>query len=327
MSGYFKITIVTPSYNQGAFIEETIDSILSQSYPNLEYMIIDGGSTDNTLEIIKKYEKHINYWVSEKDDGQSHAINKGLNKMTGELFNWINSDDILLPNSLEKVNEVFQKNDVLCFKGRLKHIKENQLINFELNHSKNEKLMCWLDPVVNQQSTFYHKKAISLMGPLSNDLHYSMDYEWWIKYLILFGIEKAEFDQNYLAGFRLHGDSKTMSDSYIFQRDIANILHSLCLQLKLEKYSDLLATAYEIYPSYKLKVSKLSIDKELAEKMVIYFIFKWNRWSVNSIQRKTIRKILNLVDNRELGFLKSNWKNEAIENAKLLSYWKRKIGF
>ena len=95
-----KISIVTPSYNQGRFIEEAIRSVLLQGYPNLEYIIIDGGSTDQTVEVIKKYAPWLTYWVSEQDRGQSHAINKGLEKSTGKLFNWHNSDDVLMPNSL-----------------------------------------------------------------------------------------------------------------------------------------------------------------------------------------------------------------------------------
>lgn len=95
-----KISIVTPSYNQGRFIEEAIRSVLLQGYPDLEYIIIDGGSTDQSVEIIKKYEPWLAYWESEPDRGQSHAINKGLLKSTGRLFNWHNSDDVLTPNSL-----------------------------------------------------------------------------------------------------------------------------------------------------------------------------------------------------------------------------------
>src|SRR5579885_3553995 len=89
-----RISIVTPSYNQGQFIEETIRSVLLQGYPDLEYIVIDGGSTDQSVEIIRKYERWLTYWVSEKDRGQAHAINKGFSSVTGELFNWINSDDL-----------------------------------------------------------------------------------------------------------------------------------------------------------------------------------------------------------------------------------------
>lgn len=104
---YPKITLVTPSFNQGEFIEETIRSVLLQNYPNLEYIIIDGGSTDDTVAIIKKYEKYISYWISEKDKGQSEAINKGLKIATGEIFNWLNSDDYYAPGTLKNRRIVF----------------------------------------------------------------------------------------------------------------------------------------------------------------------------------------------------------------------------
>lgn len=99
-SSWPKISIVTPSYNQGQFIEETIRSVLLQNYPNLEYIIMDGGSTDNSVEIIKKYEPWLTYWVSEKDDGQSDAINKGMKRANGEIAGWMNSDDLFLPNGI-----------------------------------------------------------------------------------------------------------------------------------------------------------------------------------------------------------------------------------
>ncbi|AFZ27924.1 glycosyl transferase [Cylindrospermum stagnale PCC 7417] len=101
-----KITIVTPNYNYGHFLEETIRSVLLQGYPNLEYIIIDGGSTDNSVEIIKKYEPWLTHWVSEKDKGQASAINKGIELATGKWFNWLNSDDILLQNSLKTLAEI-----------------------------------------------------------------------------------------------------------------------------------------------------------------------------------------------------------------------------
>ena len=98
-----RISIVTPSYNQGQFIEETIRSVLLQGYPDLEYIIIDGGSTDQSVEIIKKYEAWLTYSVSENDGGQSHAINKGFERATGVLLSWLNSDDVLLPDALAAV--------------------------------------------------------------------------------------------------------------------------------------------------------------------------------------------------------------------------------
>ena len=105
-----KISVVTPSYNQGQFIEQTIRSVLLQGYPNLEFIIIDGGSDDNTLEIIRKYENWLTYWVSEPDRGQSHAINKGIRRATGEILLWLNSDDLVLPDAFNTVVSKFVEN-------------------------------------------------------------------------------------------------------------------------------------------------------------------------------------------------------------------------
>ena len=107
MFSFPKISIITPSYNQGQYIEQTILSVIGQGYPNLEYIIIDGGSTDNTVEIIKKYSDKISYWISEPDKGQSDALIKGLEKCTGDIFNWINSDDYFEENSFFNIAQYF----------------------------------------------------------------------------------------------------------------------------------------------------------------------------------------------------------------------------
>src|SRR4030066_2441490 len=115
---YPKISVITPSYNQGQFIEETIISVIGQKYPELEYIIIDGGSTDNSTAIIRKYERDLAYWISEKDSGQSEALNKGFKKASGDIVCWINSDDLLLPGSLKIVAEYFWKHpDVMFING------------------------------------------------------------------------------------------------------------------------------------------------------------------------------------------------------------------
>jgi len=116
-----KISIVTASYNQGQFIEETILSVLNQNYPNLEYILIDGGSTDNSVEIIRKYQQHFTYWVSEKDKGQANAINKGLQLCTGDIFNWLNSDDYLEPGSLHKIAAAFANEQVQMVAGKVRN--------------------------------------------------------------------------------------------------------------------------------------------------------------------------------------------------------------
>ena len=110
MNALPKISTVTPSFNQGKFLEKTILSVLEQGYPNLEYIIIDGGSSDESVDIIKKYADRLNYWVSEADRGQSHAINKGFERATGEIFGWLNSDDWYHPGALQAVDDCVENN-------------------------------------------------------------------------------------------------------------------------------------------------------------------------------------------------------------------------
>ena len=219
-----KISIVTPSYNQGKFIEQTILSVISQNYPNLEYIIIDGGSTDETVEIIRKYEQHLTYWVSEKDKGQSHAINKGIEKCTGEIFNWINSDDWYEPNAFFAVANAFLKNKNIQFvSGYENHVLENGTVTLD----KGTYLRNTIEETIEashiaQPSTFFKFDTIKLVGGVSNDLHYIMDGELWSKLLLLFGYDKFYKIDKTLVNFRLHTFSKTTSNkivnNFLFER-------------------------------------------------------------------------------------------------------------
>ena len=133
-----KISIVTPSFNQGQFIEETILSVLEQNYPNLEYIIIDGESTDNSLNIIKSYSQNLAYWVSEPDTGQTHAINKGFSKASGEIFMWLNSDDILLNGSLIEIAKCYKKTNIkqnFIGLGRRIYINKKSIVTNYLSYS------------------------------------------------------------------------------------------------------------------------------------------------------------------------------------------------
>ena len=207
-----RISLVTPSFNQGAFIEETIRSVLAQGYPNLEYVIIDGGSTDETVEIIRKYERYVSYWVSEPDRGQSHAINKGIARCTGEIFNWLNSDDLLCPGALRAVAEVWRRSPNRVLAGveidfdedggeRVMASQNLSLRNFVYWRSACHEQMQWGQPV-----TFLAMEAVRQAGGVREDLRYSMDHLLMIEVL-------QHCDVTYipetLARFRIHGTSKT----------------------------------------------------------------------------------------------------------------------
>jgi glycosyltransferase involved in cell wall biosynthesis len=179
-----RITVVTPSYNQGPFLEETIRSVLLQGYPNLEYMIIDGGSTDQTIEIIHKYEAWLAYWVSEKDRGQSHAINKGWKRATGDILAWLNSDDFLLPAVLEQVALLYGVNKSAGFyHGQAQEVNKSGAV---LKPAMGEEFdwMSSLETSVNivcQPSTFVNRRALEAVGYVDEELQFSMDWDLWMR--------------------------------------------------------------------------------------------------------------------------------------------------
>ena len=178
-----KITIVTPSFNQGQFLEETILSVLDQNYTNLEYIIIDGGSTDNSVEIIKKYEKYLTFWVSERDNGQTHAINKGFNIATGDLVNWINSDDLLEDGALEILGEVLLEfPDADFFYGDYRAINEHSKTIYKRKsapYCKN--CLFWGRQVSSQPAVFFKRSLLKNYGKLDERYNFCMDIEFWVR--------------------------------------------------------------------------------------------------------------------------------------------------
>ncbi|MEY4571115.1 MAG: hypothetical protein RLZ10_308 [Bacteroidota bacterium] len=206
---YPKISIITPSFNQGNYIEETINSILNQGYPNLEYIIIDGGSSDNSVEIIKRYAEKITFWVSEKDSGQSEAINKGLQRSTGDIITWICSDDLLLPGSLFRAAELFIQHPdaglihgktIMFGNGKKDHIKGAHLIDLPLGY--------FASIPFPQPSSFFTKSALEKTGLLDSKLHYAMDYDFFIRMAFNFDFIACD---DIFSKYRLHEDSKSVS--------------------------------------------------------------------------------------------------------------------
>ncbi|MFB2896039.1 glycosyltransferase family 2 protein [Aerosakkonemataceae cyanobacterium BLCC-F50] len=207
-----RISIVTPSYNYGDFIEETIRSILLQGYPNLEYIIIDGGSTDNTIEIIKKYEKYLTYWVSEPDKGQTDAINKGFQYCTGDIFAWLNSDDSYTKIALRRVAEYYlQGNQVIggsCLlvftDGRPDDVVKSFPINFE------RFLNFWaVGAHFPQPAVFVARQIADKCFPLNNQLYMLMDYQFFVR--VISQNPQAIYIPDILVKFNFHGKNKSES--------------------------------------------------------------------------------------------------------------------
>ena len=209
-----KISIVTPSYNQGQFLEETIRSVLLQGYPNLEYIIIDGGSNDNSIDIIEKYKPFLSYWVSEKDHGQSNAINKGFKKSNGDILGWLNSDDFYTQGTLHRVALYAKKyKNAGAFAGgaEARNIKGKILSRKYPPGLTYHEILYWDTPNLPQPSCFFRKIAWDKCGPLNEMLHFQMDYDLWLNIAKSFNFVIIP---EILSTYLIHNDAKTMKGKY-----------------------------------------------------------------------------------------------------------------
>lgn len=205
---YPKISIITPSFNQAEFLERTILSVLNQNYPDLEYIIIDGGSNDGSVEIIRKYEAWLSYWVSEKDAGQSDALNKGFARATGDIVGWQNADDIYLPGAFYEAAQVFvEPPDVdVVFANRLDMDKEDNVISESRFTPFSIISYCYEGMPLSNQSAFWRRELFSSIGMIDVDLDVAMDYEFFLRA----GLRGARFRhvRRYWGAIRRHEASK-----------------------------------------------------------------------------------------------------------------------
>lgn len=212
MAALPKISIITPSFNQGQFIQQTIDSVLEQDYPNFEYIVMDGGSTDDTVKILKSYGKRLN-WVSKKDKGQTDAINQGLKQASGEVVGYLNSDDYLLPGALNLVGEYFRDHpDSVWVTGDYQIVDENSqpIQSFIVSYKRLMRklpakfVLNILNPI-SQPSTFYRTSALERVGGFDDSLHLCMDYDLWLR---LANLQSPGTIHQTLSAFRVYSTSK-----------------------------------------------------------------------------------------------------------------------
>ena len=209
---YPKITIVTPNFNKGKYLESTIKSILSQNYPNLEYIIIDGGSTDNSIDIIKKYEKYLTYWVSEPDNGMYHAIQKGFNYSSGEIMAWLNSDDMYHPKSLFTVAEIFSQYSMVNWLIGASSFYDKTGRTVKVNRSRYYSRYNFLTgdwKWIQQETTFWRRNLWEKVNGLNHSLKLAGDFDLWLRF--------SRYDKMYITdaligGFRM-SDSEQLSDN------------------------------------------------------------------------------------------------------------------
>lgn len=270
---YPKVTIVTPSYNQAEFLEKTILSVINQDYPNLEYIVIDGGSTDNSVDIIKKYQDKIDYWVSEKDNGQSHAINKGFAKATGQIFNWLNSDDLLLPGAIRiAVDYLTQNPDIKMVYGDRIVIGTDGRLLRAVEKPRYLKKYSFLNARIPQETTFFTRDLYESVEGLNEDLHLVMDTDLWKKFKSKTDFIHIPF---YLGAYREHITSKSV------------------VSLGLNRDSD--AARKELkYLRDKYGISYM--NKRWLLKLLYYFNYlRLAREKSSKKRRKEVERILSLI--------------------------------
>ncbi len=211
-----KISVITPSLNQGPFLRRTIESVLNQGYPNLEYFVLDGGSSDNSVEILQEFADRLTFWVSEPDGGQSRAINRGLEMATGDIVCYINSDDWYPPGALFEVARLFQSRpDIHWVIGRSLYQGsggDSEVRDCRLSESPER----WVGegPWLPQASSFWSRQALESVGPFRTDMHYVFDAEFALR--LLFSGYRPHCVETILAHRWLHDDCKTVSSSERF---------------------------------------------------------------------------------------------------------------
>lgn len=284
-----KISIITPSFNQGQYLESTILSVLGQNYPNLEYIIIDGGSTDNSVEIIKKYESQLAYWVSEKDKGQSEAINKGFEKATGDILAWLNSDDLYMPNIFHFIVDCVKKYGAGIYFGECIHFKENNLLEAWGSNvilTSKDTTLEQIDFII-QPSSFWAREVWKKNNKLNENIHYGFDWEWFLRAkrnnVKFFPIDKC------LSLYRFHAMHKSSNGGEVRQIELLNIYQEYDLNY-FQLYKNLIFFNKNKRGKFKYRVLKkivktfnIKIKDSLFIKNLYPKLFK--RYSVSEIEK------------------------------------------
>lgn len=217
-----RISVITPSYNQADYLEHTIQSVLSQGYPNLEYILIDGGSNDGSLDIIKKYAGKFTYWISEPDEGQADAINKGFAHASGDIVAWLNSDDIYLSDALSHAAQAFQSDsDLGLVYGDLQSIDTQGRIFNTITYTPYTLLDLLAFRIIGQPSVFFRRALLDQSGPLDITYRYLLDHHLWLR---IAHIARIKYIPIPLAAARHHPAAKNVAEAASFGQEVYKII-------------------------------------------------------------------------------------------------------
>lgn len=295
-----KISVVTPSYNQGQYIEQTINSILDQQYSNLEYLVLDGGSTDNTLSVINKYEQGHFFWESQKDKGQSDAINKGFQLATGDIINWLNSDDYYEKGSLHYVANQFQDPKVNCYTGTSRIFGEERCSfssGTDVYTGNLYKTIGWAR--IDQPETFFRKSVIDEIGYLNECLHFVMDKDLWIRYLCKYGLDNIKKDKQLLVHFRLHNESKTVSLKEKFEQETINLFYTYACNMELHAYIGIFEALWAV-KLLPLEFFPEGLAKQEWELVLNYFLLYKCFEAYAQNEYEMVKQLLKVINKEQL---------------------------
>ncbi len=257
---YPLITVITPSYNQGQFIEETILSVLNQTYNNIQYIVVDGGSTDSTMEVVGRYKDKIDIIIHENDQGQTDAINKGFRLAKGELVGWINSDDLLYSDCLEKIVALYNEHPegAIFYSSHNDTIDKNaKLLKTIVKNIPNKNHLLNIDYWLHQQASFYNTAMVKNLNYIDPSIYFNMDLDLWLR-LLDYG-EIYSYKEKALGAFRMWEETKTTNGRHLFLRETRKILK----KNGSRRFSKTIRTAY--WREFKGLVNSRIIKKVLGK--------------------------------------------------------------
>jgi hypothetical protein len=286
-----RISIITPSYQQASYLQECLDSVAAQDHDDVEHIVVDGGSTDGSEAMIRAHADKLAWWCSCPDGGQSAALNKGLAKATGEVFGWINSDDLLLPGALRHVAEIFTAHpEIHVVTGvRLRRRTDG---SDEVRPSEDpiDTRAWFIAPRINQQATFIRLSALRAMGGIDERLHYVMDLELWWRNLFVHGPASVHVTQRPLAVFRMHKESKSTKAQPAFIDETAAILHGACMDVGASQFASVLAMGHAPFAEVR-RLPVVAAHREVVEVMTLQFLLKWDRGLFTRTQYRMMRQV------------------------------------